>query len=209
MRLKRFAPCGFSRAGRAPPEQAVVWAVAAALLVVAVGAGQTASRKPATPGAPTNVPPAAVASPALASPAKPSVGKAEPLLLLDDAPEEKPEDITGADNSRCQVCHLNFMHEPLSLVHARTNIGCIKCHGPCDAHIADESWASGGNGTPPEIMYPRLKINEGCLECHKLETVIKSRNHKPEEVWLLAYQEMVCTDCHGKHRMVNRKCKWK
>ena len=30
---------------------------------------------------------------------------------------------------------------------------------PSDAHIADESWASGGNGTAPDIMYTRDKIN--------------------------------------------------
>ena len=37
------------------------------------------------------------------------------------------------------------------------------CHGVSDAHIADESWASGGNGTAPDIMYPRDKINPSCL----------------------------------------------
>jgi len=194
-----------------PMKHLLVWAVVATLVVATAGKGQIEQKKPATASAPTNAAPAAAVKPTPVLPDKspPAKTAPPPLLLLQDAPEDKPEDMAGADNSRCQVCHLNFMREPLTLAHARTNIGCIKCHGPCDAHIADESWASGGKGTPPEIMYPRLKINESCLECHKLETVIKSRNHKPEEVWLLAYQEMVCTDCHGKHRMVNRKCKWK
>ena len=189
----------------------LVSAVVATLAVAAAGEGQTEEKKAAAASVPTNAAAASAVKPTPALPDKSAPAKTAPppLLLLEDAPEEKPEDKGGADNSRCEVCHLNFMREPLSLAHARTNIGCIKCHGPCDAHIADESWASGGKGTPPEITYPRLKINEACLECHKLETVIKSRNHKPEEIWLLAYQEKVCTDCHGKHRMVNRKCKWK
>lgn len=188
----------------------VVWTLAAVLTIVAAGWRQTAEKQPASANAPSNAAPAVAVNPTPALTDKSPAAKTEPpLLLLEDAPEEIPGDKSGADNSRCQVCHLNFMLEALSLAHARTNVGCAKCHGPCDAHIADESWASGGNGTPPEIMYPRLKINEACLECHKLETVIKSRNHKPEEVWLLAYQEKVCTDCHGKHRMVNRKCRWK
>jgi hypothetical protein len=188
----------------------VVWALVATLLVAAAAWGQKQDKKSAATGAPTNAAPAPALNSTPAPPDKSRPAQTQPpLLLLDDAPEDKPEDKVGADNSRCQVCHLNFVQEPLSLAHARTNIGCIKCHGACDAHIADESWASGGKGTPPEIMYPRLKINDSCLECHKLPTVIKSNNHKPEEIWLLAYQQKVCTDCHGKHRMVNRKCKWK
>ncbi len=85
----------------------------------------------------------------------------EPLLLDDDpASSEKPR--KGADNSRCFVCHINYVKEELAVDHALADIGCAKCHGVSDAHIADESWADGGNGTAPEIMYPRPKINPFC-----------------------------------------------
>ena len=99
-------------------------------------------------------------------------GEEEPLML-DDAPlllEDTPDDTSAkgpvADNSRCLHCHLNMADEELATTHARANIGCANCHGNCDAHIADESWASGGNGTAPEIMYPRDKIQAACMKCH-------------------------------------------
>ncbi len=135
------------------------------------------------------------------------LGDEKPLLLDDDTGTNAPTG--GADNSRCQVCHINFMQEPLVVAHARTNIGCATCHGACDAHIADESWASGGNGTAPDIMFPRLKIYAACIACHKPEQVfVKVEKHKPFW-WSIAYQERVCTDCHGQHHMVTRRCRWK
>jgi hypothetical protein len=161
----------------------------------------------------TNAP--VLAQPANATPStepkekSPAQKEPAPLLLLDDVPETKNGDKPMADNSRCAVCHLNMMQEDLAVKHAKAEVGCAKCHGACDAHIADESWASGGNGTPPEIMYPRDKIASGCLSCHKPEQVfVKSEKHKPD-LWLIAYEKKLCTECHGKHRLVNRKCKWK
>ncbi|MHC4120430.1 MAG: multiheme c-type cytochrome [Planctomycetota bacterium] len=130
----------------------------------------------------------------------------EPLLLLDD--DEGAEEPNGpqADNSRCFVCHINYMDEDVAVVHARANIGCAGCHGESDEHIADESWASGGNGTAPDTMFPRPNIVPFCMSCHpkdKIDTV----QHEP----LFAdMDKMVCTDCHGKHRITTaRKCKWK
>lgn len=129
----------------------------------------------------------------------------EPLLLLDDEPEVEQSDGPQADNSRCFVCHVNYMQEDIAVIHARANIGCAGCHGQSDEHIADESWASGGNGTAPETMYPRPKINPFCMSCHTKDKIDMDQ-HKP----LFAnVEEMVCTDCHGKHRLEVRKCKWK
>ncbi len=134
---------------------------------------------------------------------------AEPLLLLDDGPATNTPAPGTADNSRCQVCHLNFMTERLAVSHARTNIGCATCHGPSDAHIADESWASGGNGTPPDKMFTRYQVYHSCLACHPGEQVFaKVQKHGPFW-WSIASQEKICTDCHGQHRMVKRRCKWK
>ena len=115
-------------------------------------------------------------------------------LLLDDNTDISLPGKHEADNNRCYVCHLNYEREKLSVTHARANIGCKDCHGDCDAHIADESWASGGNGTPPGIMYPPEKINPFCMSCHPKANLGDKK---------------YCTDCHGTHRLAYRRCKWK
>lgn len=130
----------------------------------------------------------------------------EPLLLLDDEPEALSSGEPGADNSRCFVCHVNYMQEDIAVKHAQANIGCATCHGESDKHIADESWASGGNGTAPDIMYPRPKINAFCMDCHPKD---KINTPQHQSLFLGGASLMVCTDCHGNHRLTNRKCKWK
>jgi hypothetical protein len=148
--------------------------------------------------------------PASQTPRAPSTQKSaasERLLLLDDAgPTSRAALENLADNSRCEVCHLNMVVEDLAAKHAKVNVGCAKCHGESDAHIADESWASGGNGTAPERMYPPDKINPGCYECHPKDRLDPDL-HK---AFLAGVSEKkLCTDCHGKHKLVTRKCKWK
>ncbi len=131
----------------------------------------------------------------------------EPLLLLDDSEEELVQP-TGAvaDNSRCFVCHVNYMQEDIAVTHARANLGCTHCHGECDEHIADESWASGGNGTAPDMMYTREKINPFCMGCHPKDK-IDTEQHK--SLFADTTGKKVCTDCHGNHRLEIRRCKWK
>lgn len=132
---------------------------------------------------------------------------AEPVpLLLEDEPEHGTASEPAADNSRCFVCHMNYMQEEIAVTHARAGIGCAHCHGPSDAHIADESWASGGNGTAPDLMYPRDKINPSCMACHTREKI-----DTPQHVVVFTGPPAttVCTDCHGSHRLPQRRCKWK
>lgn len=129
--------------------------------------------------------------------------KEEPLLLLDELPEPS---VSGADNSRCHVCHLNFAQEALAVTHALAGLGCAKCHGPSDAHIADESWASGGNGTAPDVMFPREAIGPFCLGCHPKETIDADIHGR---YLVAAGEEKRCTDCHGRHRLASRTCKWR
>ncbi|MCP5118015.1 MAG: hypothetical protein GY953_44940 [bacterium] len=128
----------------------------------------------------------------------------EPLLLLDDEPAADPDAPEGADNSRCHVCHLNFAQEEIAVKHARQDIGCGECHGDCDAHIDDESWASGGPGTPPGIMFPPEAVDAACGRCHDThdasakEVMQRSRERVPEKT---DPSKIVCTDCHGHHRV--------
>ena len=130
----------------------------------------------------------------------------EPLLLLDDGPDVDPPAGPVTDNSRCFVCHMNYVQEDIAVIHARANIGCANCHGDCDAHIADESWAWGGNGTPPGIMYRRPEINPFCMGCHPKDK-IDTKQHKP--LFADTVEQKHCTDCHGDHRLAKRECKWK
>jgi hypothetical protein len=136
--------------------------------------------------------------------APPLVLDDEPPLLLDDGPQRPGQEM--ADNSRCHHCHLNYVQEQLAVVHARANMGCAHCHGASDEHIADESWASGGNGTAPDTMYRREQVNPFCLSCHAKDTL-----PEPEHGAFLAgaADKRHCTDCHGEHRLAVRRCKWK
>lgn len=138
---------------------------------------------------------------------KPHAVGDEPPLLLDEGQQGPPaQGGEVADNSRCQHCHLNYVREEIAVVHARANIGCADCHGESDEHIADESWASGGKGTPPGTMYRREEVNRFCLGCHTRDRISK----KQHGAFLAgAADEKYCTDCHGEHRLAVRRCKWK
>ena len=128
-------------------------------------------------------------------------------LLLDDAPVAPARPEGSADNTRCEVCHLNLAQEDLAVTHARAGVGCAGCHGQSDAHIADESWASGGNGTAPERMFPRPSIDAFCMGCHPKDKLLDVEDHKP--ALAEGAEAKVCVDCHGKHRIPLRRCRWK
>jgi len=180
--------------------------ILAALAVAGTGCEQvgSAQKEQANPESAASKDP--VTAPEVVTDDEPLLLDDEPLLLLDDGPDEDLSTESMADNSRCFVCHINYTEEDIAVTHARVNIGCANCHGDCDEHIADESWASGGNGTPPGIMYPLSKINPFCMGCHPREK-IDTEQHKP--LFAGTVKEKYCTDCHGNHRLVNRKCKWK
>jgi hypothetical protein len=145
------------------------------------------------------------AQPSSSPPPAPLLLEDKPLLLADESGSNSVSGASGADNSRCFVCHANYTEEQLAVTHARAQIGCADCHGPSDAHIADESWASGGNGTAPGIMYPREKINSSCMTCHDKEKIDTPQH----QAVLAGSSQKVCTDCHGQHRLPQRRCKWK
>ena len=137
------------------------------------------------------------------------VDKAAPLLL--DEPAAKPAEAVDpkkphADNSACFVCHGNFQDELMVTVHAKENVGCAKCHGTSLAHRNDED-----NVTAPDKMFTSARIDNACRQCHedhiasarKVIAMFQERfppNTDPKRV--------VCTDCHGEHRLKIRSVTW-
>jgi len=113
-------------------------------------------------------------------------------------------------NAFCSACHYAFDDEELALNHERVGIGCERCHGESERHRSDEA-----NITPPEIMYPKAKINPTCMMCHPRGKI----KHVSLHASFLAGAETIfdksngqkqyCTDCHGKdHRINVRTIQW-
>ncbi|MHC4117633.1 MAG: cytochrome c3 family protein [Planctomycetota bacterium] len=136
------------------------------------------------------------------------VDTSEPLLL-----EEPPEQQAAAagtqaaiENMACFVCHGNYRDESLADSHAKANIGCVSCHGDSFAHRNDEN-----NTTPPEKMYPILKIDSFCQSCHQAHNVPPRKvvaRWKERGIDKSDPARIVCTDCHGDHRMKVRTVIW-
>jgi hypothetical protein len=138
---------------------------------------------------------------------------APPLVVGEDAPRLPdapiPKRRTGwvlANNTACYVCHENFKTETLVTQHAVKNVGCAECHGKSPDHCNDEN-----NTTPPDIIFPRDKIDESCIKCHK--------THNAPAIKVLARwlekcpqkkdpATIICTDCHGEHRLRIRTVRW-
>jgi len=120
-----------------------------------------------------------------------AVSDEEPLLLLDEPEATAGNDSAGpmADNSRCFVCHVNFDGEPLSVMHAKGDVGCEDCHGSSDKHCSDED-----NITPPDRMFAKEAINEFCKGCHPKAKLGGGKKY--------------CVECHGSHKMAHRTRIW-
>jgi hypothetical protein len=133
-----------------------------------------------------------------------------PLLLNEPVETESPSfEKTAeaiADNSACFVCHANYAEEPLARDHAKAGIGCLDCHGDSFPHRNDEN-----NTTPPDIIYPADRIAPSCRECHATHDVpavevialyLKRCPSKRDPT------KVLCTDCHGEHRLEVRTVRW-
>jgi hypothetical protein len=129
-------------------------------------------------------------------------------LLLDEPPAGKPDKTQQplADNSACFVCHGNYEEEELATSHALEDVGCIECHGDSFAHRNDED-----NITPPDVMYWPERIDPKCQECHEehdvpaREVLTRWQQRCPEKT---DFTQVVCTDCHGHHRLAKRTVRW-
>jgi len=137
----------------------------------------------------------------------PLVVDLESPLLLDEPEDGEPAAKTDkADNSACFVCHANYQEEPLANWHAEEKIACVDCHGDSFAHRNDEN-----NTTPPDVMFPAAKIDKACSECHDMhdvaatEVIARLLERCPEKA---RSGQLVCTDCHGQHRLKLRTVVW-
>lgn len=123
---------------------------------------------------------------------------------LPEAPKKKVE--VKADNSACYVCHGNYDGEKLALIHAKEDVSCEECHGESIDHRNDED-----NITPPDVMYPADEIDEKCEECHDThdvpatEVIARWKKQCPSKT---DAAKLVCTDCHGQHRLKQRTVRW-
>ena len=133
-----------------------------------------------------------------------------PLLLDEPTEEQQASAVTvtqaAVENTACFVCHANYRSEALANRHAGANVGCAGCHGQSFAHRNDEN-----NTTPPEKMYSADKINSFCRSCHNSHDVPPG---KVVALWTKRNPDktdpdnIVCTDCHGEHRMKVRTIIW-
>ncbi len=126
--------------------------------------------------------------------------------------EEPSEKVGFVANVFCSACHYGFSDEKLARTHELAGIGCERCHGESERHRSDED-----NITPPEIMYPRAKINPTCMMCHPRHEIRHETHHKKllagaKTVFDSADEDgdqMYCTDCHAKHHRINiRTIRW-
>jgi hypothetical protein len=136
-------------------------------------------------------------------------------VSFEEQTREKPiegqtEEEVFVANLFCSACHYAFGEDELALDHERVGIGCERCHGESERHRSDEN-----NITPPEIMYPKAKINPTCMMCHPRGKI----KHVSSHASLLAGAETIfdksnnqkkhCTDCHGENHRINvRTIRW-
>jgi len=142
----------------------------------------------------------------------------------------------AVENTACFVCHANYKTEFLVECHAKINIGCVNCHGESSAHQNDENNITppetmysaekidpfcrschNAHDIPPRkiiahwLEHKAEKTDLSCQGCHEDDDV------PPQKVVTLWTQrgldksdpnEIVCTDCHGDHRMKVRTVIW-
>jgi hypothetical protein len=126
--------------------------------------------------------------------------------IPDALPGAKKEVAKRADNSACYVCHGNYDGESLAHVHAEANVGCVQCHGQSLGHRNAEDHL-----TPPDRMYPAEKIESACQACHDTHDAPAKKvlaRWREKCAQKTDPKELVCTDCHGEHRLPRREVVW-
>jgi len=145
-------------------------------------------------------------------------GGLPPLVVDADAPLllAGPPDIenlstsattrAAGQNAACFVCHANYQDEALVAWHAAADVGCAECHGKSYPHCNDEN-----HRTPPDKMVPPDEIRAFCDKCHPAHDVPAeklSERRIQRGLNVNNDQALVCTDCHGDHRLTRRSVRW-
>jgi hypothetical protein len=120
-----------------------------------------------------------------------------PRAGADSSPSSDQTNDPLSVNASCYVCHIMFVREEISRVHFNKKITCVQCHGVSAAHANDEDIGA----TKPDITYRRDQVDFMCSKCHKSHDVaprqvIAAFLAKKPKSW-----PVVCTDCHGHHRI--------
>jgi len=140
------------------------------------------------------------------------------------------------ENTACFVCHANYKTEFLANSHAKANVGCFNCHGESSAHQNDENNITAPETlysadkidplcrschkthdiSPRKIIADYLKkksekANTSCKGCHESDDVPPEKvvtRWKEQGFEETNPEKIVCTDCHGDHRMKVRTIIW-
>ena len=110
------------------------------------------------------------------------------------APASAMESKSAAANpfGGCDTCHVDVEDEVVGTKHDAEGVGCVKCHGPSEGHIADEN-----NEVLPDRVFARSIIDGFCGECHECSRPAAGRTATAQA------KQKVCTDCHGAHDLLN------
>lgn len=125
---------------------------------------------------------------------------------LPEASEDDMKVELKVDNQACYVCHGNYDGEELVVMHGKDEVGCIDCHGESHAHRGDED-----NITPPDKMYAPEGVDPMCAECHEEHDVAAAKVITRWQERCPAKSDprtIICTDCHGSHRLKFRTVWW-
>jgi hypothetical protein len=146
------------------------------------------------------------------SPEKQAMHDSQQEQVKERSKEQQVARVVFVANQFCSACHYGFGDEELASTHEKAGIGCERCHGESERHRSDEN-----NITPPEIMYPKARINPTCMMCHPRHEIRHVAHHKE----LLAgartvfdsadedVSQIYCTDCHAKDHYINvRTIRW-
>ena len=130
-------------------------------------------------------------------------------FTLKQSKEQSSKNEPFTANQFCAACHYGFGNEELARTHERAGIGCERCHGESERHRSDED-----NITPPEIMYPKQRINPTCMMCHPRNEIKHVSSHNnllsgAETIFDTYVSRKNCTDCHATdHRIKVRSIRW-
>lgn len=165
------------------------------------------------------------------------VDKNAPLLLDEPSESEKVNTEAEAKNATCYVCHANYEQEPLAQWHAKNEIGCTNCHGESIAHKNDENHQTPpdtmypareideacrkchtSHDIQPEEVVLRWQQHAGnkktiglCEVCHESHDVPAGdviRKWQKQSGQKVEEKPIVCTDCHGDHRLKTRSVRY-